>query len=172
VDKYQFSTFFLFPVYNEYVKSSMDKELNPIEIMQIDLRPSAAHHPSLVGAAAAIGNLTLLGATFISPSEQRTHLQFPSKPSQGHSTHESVETVPSFARTSLTDRLRLTCIPRLASLISMQQRGTYSRRRREYDSRRDERNDSRDLHDDGYGCLMMIDVLVRCSKAAGQVLFE
>jgi hypothetical protein len=150
----------------------MYRELNPTEIMQIGMRPSANPHRFLVGAAAAVGDLALLARMSSSPSKQRTHRQFPSKPSQGHSTHESVETVPSFARTSLTDRLRLTCIPRLASLISMQQRDTYSRRRREYDSRRDERDDSRDLHDDGYRCLLMIDVLVRCSKPAGEVAFE
>ena len=75
-----------------------------------------------------------------------THLQSPSKPLQGHSTHESVETVPSALRTSFTDRSRLT----YKLLLDMSHRdckqSTYSCRRRNSKRRHDKCNNDRELH--------------------------
>jgi hypothetical protein len=60
--------------------------------------------------AATKGDLFLVSSYYVSLiREQLTHVHSPTKPGQGHSIHESVVTVPSSARTSLTDRLRLTC---------------------------------------------------------------
>jgi hypothetical protein len=73
-----------------------------------DLIPPILQDSSGGRAATTLGNLFMLAdASFLS-ADKLTHMQSPVQPSQGHSIHERMERVPSSARTSLTDRFRLT----------------------------------------------------------------